>query len=119
MQPVGELAAMLKLSVHPVLEMLLPSIRMRRSILAPTGCCPPTARHPQKEAEGLCATALREVMLLKALSHPNIMSLEAIHMLPAELALCLAFPYAETGAAAAWGAGCRSQAGMVGGLHAR
>ncbi len=51
----------------------------------------------QKEGEGLCATALREVNLLKALNHPNIMSLEAIHMLPAELSLCLAFPYAETG----------------------
>ena len=60
---------------------------------------PPTrcASCPQKEAEGLCATALREVKLLKALNHPNIMSLEAIHMLPAELSLCLAFPYAETG----------------------
>lgn len=46
----------------------------------------------------MCSTALREVMLLKALSHPNVMSLECIHTLPAELSLCLAFPYAETGA---------------------
>lgn len=57
-------------------------------------------KRPQKEAEGICATALREVMLLKALRHPNIMSLEAMHTLPSELSLCLAFPYAETGA---WG----------------
>ena len=58
---------------------------------------PPPPPAAQKEGEGQCATALREVMLLKALSHPNIMSLEAIHMQPAELSLCLAFPYAETG----------------------
>ncbi|KAL4425063.1 hypothetical protein ABPG77_001841 [Micractinium sp. CCAP 211/92] len=51
---------------------------------------------PQKEYEGLCATALREVMLLKALSHPNIVSLDSLHISPAELSLCLAFPYAET-----------------------
>ncbi len=37
-------------------------------------------------------------MLLKALSHPNIVSLDSLHISPAELSLCLAFPYAETGA---------------------
>lgn len=51
---------------------------------------------PQKEYEGVCATALREVMLLKALQHPNIISLDGMHMHVKELALCLAFPYAET-----------------------
>jgi hypothetical protein len=52
----------------------------------------------QKEHEGVCATALREVMLLKALGHPNVVSLEALHMHVPDLSLCLAFPYAETGA---------------------
>lgn len=49
----------------------------------------------------MCATALREVMLLKALSHPNVVALEALHMNVPDLSLCLAFPYAETGAATA------------------
>ncbi|PSC68202.1 calcium-translocating P-type PMCA-type [Micractinium conductrix] len=50
----------------------------------------------QREYEGICATALREAMLLKALSHPNVVSLEGLHISPQELALCLAFPYADT-----------------------
>lgn len=54
-------------------------------------------QHVQREADGVCATALREIMLLKALNHPNIMALESMHVLPSELALCMAFPYAETG----------------------
>ncbi|KAL4855931.1 Cyclin-dependent kinase E-1 [Chlorella vulgaris] len=49
-----------------------------------------------KEYEGVCATGLREVMLLKALQHPNIISLISMHMHVQDLSLCLAFPYAET-----------------------
>jgi hypothetical protein len=37
-------------------------------------------------------------MLLKALQHPNIISLISMHMHVQDLSLCLAFPYAETGA---------------------
>ena len=63
-----------------------------------TAHCPP-AHHaaPQKEYEGVCATALREVGLLRALSHPHLVSLEGMHMCVPDLALCLVFPYAETG----------------------
>lgn len=35
---------------------------------------------PGKEQEGVCATALREMMLLKSLSHPNIVTLDSMHM---------------------------------------
>ena len=58
----------------------------------------------------MCATAVREVMLLKALQHPSVVSLEGMHMNLQELTMCLAFPYAETGACvracmSGWGGG--------------
>ena len=35
---------------------------------------------PGKEQEGVCATALREMMLLRAMSHPNLLALDSMHM---------------------------------------
>lgn len=50
---------------------------------------------PGKEQEGVCVTALREIMLLKAISHPNVITLDGMHMDVQNLSLSLAFDYAE------------------------
>ncbi|GAB4821372.1 hypothetical protein N2152v2_008418 [Parachlorella kessleri] len=50
---------------------------------------------PGKEQEGVCATALREMMLLRAMSHPNILALDSMHMDVKDLSLSLAFDYAD------------------------
>uniref|UniRef100_A0A061SCS8 Cyclin-dependent kinase 8/11 n=1 Tax=Tetraselmis sp. GSL018 TaxID=582737 RepID=A0A061SCS8_9CHLO len=48
-----------------------------------------------KEGEGVSPTAVREIMLLRELHHPNIVRLDSIHIDRGEPSLHLAFDYAE------------------------
>jgi len=48
-----------------------------------------------KEGEGVSPTAIREIMLLRELLHPNIVRLDTVHINRVETTLHLAFDYAE------------------------
>ncbi|MEW5302446.1 MAG: hypothetical protein WDW36_005232 [Sanguina aurantia] len=48
-----------------------------------------------REGDGISITAIREIMLLRYLSHANIVRLESVHIHRAEPSLWLAFDYAE------------------------
>lgn len=51
--------------------------------------------HFSQEGDGISITAIREIMLLRYLSHANIVRLESVHIHRAEPSLWLAFDYAE------------------------
>ncbi|KAG2500382.1 hypothetical protein HYH03_001955 [Edaphochlamys debaryana] len=48
-----------------------------------------------REGDGVSPTAIREIMLLREMSHPNIVKLESAHINRQEPSLWLAFEYAE------------------------
>ncbi|EFJ41427.1 cyclin dependent kinase [Volvox carteri f. nagariensis] len=48
-----------------------------------------------REGDGVSPTAIREIMLLREMSHPNIVKLESAHINHSEPSLWLAFEYAE------------------------
>lgn len=50
---------------------------------------------PTKEGDGVSPTAIREVLLLRELHHPNVVRLESCHVLAHDATLVLAFAYAE------------------------
>ena len=50
---------------------------------------------PFQEGEGISPTAIREIMLLRELSHDNIVHLDSVHINRAEPSLWLAFDYAD------------------------
>mmetsp|Transcript_33156 Transcript_33156/g.98697 ORF Transcript_33156/g.98697 Transcript_33156/m.98697 type:complete len:438 (+) Transcript_33156:148-1461(+) len=49
----------------------------------------------QREGEGVSPTAIREIMLLRELTHENIVRLDSVHINRAEPSLWLAFDYAD------------------------
>ncbi|GLC42234.1 hypothetical protein PLESTB_000645700 [Pleodorina starrii] len=48
-----------------------------------------------REGDGVSPTAIREIMLLREMGHPNIVKLESAHINHSEPSLWLAFEYAE------------------------
>mmetsp|Transcript_25620 Transcript_25620/g.55802 ORF Transcript_25620/g.55802 Transcript_25620/m.55802 type:complete len:460 (+) Transcript_25620:120-1499(+) len=48
-----------------------------------------------REGDGVSPTAIREIMLLRELKHPNIVHLDSVHINRSEPSLWLAFDYAE------------------------
>ncbi|KXZ45461.1 CDKE1 protein [Gonium pectorale] len=48
-----------------------------------------------REGDGVSPTAIREIMLLREMGHPNIVKLESVHINRSEPSLWLAFEYAE------------------------
>ncbi|KAK9812752.1 hypothetical protein WJX72_002988 [[Myrmecia] bisecta] len=50
---------------------------------------------PGKEGDGVSPTAIREIMLLREISHENIVRLDSVHLNRQEPCLSLAFDYAE------------------------
>lgn len=48
-----------------------------------------------REGDGVSPTAIREIMLLREMRHPNIVKLESVHINRSEPSLWLAFEYAE------------------------
>lgn len=55
------------------------------------------ARHSQatKEGDGVSPTAIREIMLLRELRHPNVIALDGVHLSHADSMLYLSFEYAD------------------------
>uniref|UniRef100_A0A803L4W3 Protein kinase domain-containing protein n=1 Tax=Chenopodium quinoa TaxID=63459 RepID=A0A803L4W3_CHEQI len=48
-----------------------------------------------KDGDGISPTAIREIMLLREISHENVVKLVNVHINPADMSLYLAFDYAE------------------------
>lgn len=48
-----------------------------------------------QEGDGISPTAIREIMLLRELSHENIVRLDSVHINRSDPSLSLAFDYAE------------------------
>ncbi|OVA06933.1 Protein kinase domain [Macleaya cordata] len=48
-----------------------------------------------KDGDGVSPTAIREIMLLREISHENVVKLVNVHINPADMSLYLAFDYAE------------------------
>jgi len=69
------------------------------NVHAPTPCSRLNGPHPHphraQEGDGVSPTAIREIGLLRELTHPNIVRLEAVHISRAEASMSLAFDYAE------------------------
>ncbi|KAI3879750.1 hypothetical protein MKX03_000369 [Papaver bracteatum] len=48
-----------------------------------------------KDGDGISPTAIREIMLLREITHENVVKLVNVHINPADMSLYLAFEYAE------------------------
>ncbi|KAF3788137.1 Cyclin-dependent kinase E-1 [Nymphaea thermarum] len=48
-----------------------------------------------KDGDGVSPTAIREIMLLREISHENVVKLVNVHINPSDMSLYLAFDYAE------------------------
>ncbi|KAJ8447738.1 hypothetical protein Cgig2_015101 [Carnegiea gigantea] len=48
-----------------------------------------------KDGDGVSPTAIREIMLLREITHENVVKLVNVHINPADMSLYLAFDYAE------------------------
>ncbi|KAI3983990.1 hypothetical protein MKX01_035117 [Papaver californicum] len=48
-----------------------------------------------KDGDGISPTAIREIMLLREITHENVVKLVNVHINPADMSLYLAFDYAE------------------------
>ncbi|XP_059288852.1 cyclin-dependent kinase E-1-like isoform X2 [Lycium ferocissimum] len=48
-----------------------------------------------KDGDGVSPTAIREIMLLREISHENVVKLVNVHINQADMSLYLAFDYAE------------------------
>ncbi|KAF8645102.1 hypothetical protein HU200_066200 [Digitaria exilis] len=72
--------------------------RLKPSHTAPgrRGPLSPSRKFKQsKEGDGVSPTAIREIMLLREISHENVVKLVNVHINHADMSLYLAFDYAE------------------------
>lgn len=83
---------------HALCLHTLRSLRPPLSLPPPPPFClssvAPHPTHPQ-EGEGISHTAIREISLLRELSHESVVRLAAVHICRAPPSLSLAFDYAD------------------------